>query len=111
MVKNILCFFCFCLALIGPRSQNNVYAGDYHPPFELSGIVVSVEDANIEVHMPYINKNVTVSVSEDTFISNRLKDKTNPCSLSEITAEDLVVIKGIVKQEAFVSTEISFLPN
>jgi len=90
---------------------SNALAADYNPPFELSGIVMSVSEDSIEVHMPYINKQVLVKVVPQTVISNRLKEKNAVCKISEITVQDLVVIKGVVQKEIFLSSEISFLPN
>ncbi|MBU1044365.1 MAG: hypothetical protein KJ915_08240 [Candidatus Omnitrophica bacterium] len=90
---------------------SNVLAADYNPPFELSGIVMTVSEDSIEVHLPYINKQVLVKVAPHTIISNRLKEKNIVCKISEITAQDLVVIKGVVQKEIFLSTEISFVPN
>ena len=90
---------------------SNALAADYNPPFELSGIVMSVSADSLEVHLPYINKQVNVKVQPKTIISNRLKEKNIVCKISEISVQDLVVVKGIVLQDIFLSTEISFLPN
>jgi len=103
IISIILLFSAICIP--------DALCADYNPPFELSGVVVSINADSIEVHMPYINKQVNVQVAANTKISNRLKAKDIFCKLSEITAEDLVVIKGVVQKEIFLGTEISFLPN
>ncbi len=108
MIKKVIISFILLSSVI---CTTKAVCAEYNPPFELSGVVVSVSDDSIEVHMPYINKQVSVKVAPDAKISNRLKEKGIVCSLSEISAQDLVVIKGIVQKETFLSTEISFLPN
>ncbi len=87
-----------------------VYAeADYDPPFQISGIVKSLTADSVEVYLPYINKQVKVLVPSDTIIVNRMNTEGGPQSLSTITLEDLVVIKGVLKGESFCSINISFL--
>ena len=81
----------------------------YDPPFQISGIVKSLESESLEVYLPYINKKVTVLVPSDTVIVNRMNVEGGAQSLNAITLEDMVVIKGVLKGESFCSTNISFL--
>ncbi len=83
---------------------------EYDPPFQISGIVKNITEDSIEVYLPYINKQVTVVVSPDTVIVNRINSEAEQ-DLSAITAEDLVVIKGVLQGESFCSKNISFLPS
>ena len=83
----------------------------YDPPFQISGIVKSLSADSLEVYLPYINKQVTVLVPADTVIVNRMRSDGKNLGLKAITAEDLVVIKGVLKGESFCSENISFLSS
>ena len=88
------------------------FAGqEYDPPFQISGVVKNITEDSVEVYLPYINKQVTVLVSPDTVIVNRMKPEGDMLGLSAITVEDLVVIKGVLQGESFCSKNISFLPS
>jgi len=108
MIKKIIITFVVLGCLI---CLKDAISAEYNPPFELSGVVVRVNIDSLEVQMPYINKQVNVMVQPKTKISNRLKENDRGCELSEISVQDLVVVKGILRQDIFLSTEISFLPN
>jgi hypothetical protein len=84
---------------------------DYDPPFQITGIVKVVNEDSLEVYLPYINKKVTVLVSEDAQIINRIKTEDKSQTLSAIAAEDLIVIKGVLKGESFYGKKISYLPS
>ena len=84
---------------------------EYDPPFQISGIVKSISEDSLEVYLPYINKQVTVVVSVDTQIVNRVKPEAERQSLSAIDIEDLVVIKGVLQGESFCSRNISYLSS
>ncbi|MCG2710878.1 MAG: hypothetical protein L6416_00875 [Candidatus Omnitrophica bacterium] len=84
---------------------------EYAPPFQISGIVKSLTEDTLEVYLPYINKQVTVLVPSDTVIVNRMNSEDESQSLSAIAVEDLVVIKGVLREESFCSKNISFLPS
>ena len=81
----------------------------YDPPFQISGIVKDIHQDTIDVYLPYINKQVTVSVLSDTLIVNRIDTQAIPQPLSAINVEDLVIVKGILKNDSFCSKNISFL--
>lgn len=83
----------------------------YDPPFQISGIVKSLSENSLEVYLPYINKQITVLVPKDTIIVNRMNSEVGSQSLSAITIDDLVVIKGVLQGESFCSKNISFLPG
>lgn len=96
--------FLFITVIVGAEET-------YDPPFQISGIVKSITEDSVEVYLPYINKQVTVLVSSDTIIVNRMNAEAGSQSLSVITLEDLVVIKGVLQGESFCSRNISFLPS
>jgi len=108
MLKSCLLIITICLSM--SCSVNSAFA-EHNPPFELSGVVRSVSTESLEIYLPYINKQVNVTVNNATIISNRLQDNELDCKISEITEEDLIVVKGVLSQGSFLSTEISFLPN
>ncbi|MCP4650765.1 MAG: hypothetical protein GY853_11895 [PVC group bacterium] len=83
---------------------------NYSPPFELYGIVNEVSDDCLQVFVPKIDKIVEVAVSPQTIILNRMDNTDTSHNLQEIQPKDLVIINGVVNNEAFFSQEISFLP-
>ena len=82
---------------------------EYDPPFQISGIVKIITGDIVEIYLPYINKQVSVKVLPATTITNRIDSDSSSANLSSIQIEDLVVVKGFLDQEAFCSTEISYL--
>jgi len=106
MIKKIIVLAAFLLLFI----SSAVYSEDiYNPPFQISGIVKDITPESIEVYLPYINKQVTVLVTPETLIVDRVDKKSTSRDINALKVEDLVVVKGVVKQEAFCSKNISFL--
>lgn len=106
MNKKIICLIAFCLLFMAVSAQ----ADDvYDPPFQISGVVKDITPESIEVYLPYINKQVTVLITPETLIVDRIDEKSTPRELSALKIEDLVIVKGVLKQESFCSKNISFL--
>jgi len=92
--------------------QSNAFSqqnAGYSPDFEIYGIVKQVMGNSFEIYAPAIDKQIKVQVSSNTLILDKMDKIGKEHKFSEIKKEDLVVIKGILKKEIFLSREISFL--
>ncbi len=112
IIRDKIVVFLFCLIayvlLLEPVVADQGKS-DYDPPFEIYGVVKQVENGQLMVFIPYIDKQLTVVVSPKTVVLDRLDKHSAVHRLEEIKVEDLVIIKGILEDDCFLSEEISFL--
>lgn len=109
--KQIFLILIIVLFLLCPKA---VFSGsskikDYNPPFEIYGVVKEIRQDSLDVYIPRINKKINVTVCASTSILNRMEDKKTQHRIDEIRIEDLVIIKGVLKEDHFFGEEISFL--
>ncbi|MBU0634121.1 MAG: hypothetical protein KKB82_03800 [Candidatus Omnitrophica bacterium] len=115
MLKKYILPICCMLSLVffnfsaDNASAKDIKADSYEPPFEMYGIAKGIENNNLIVQIPYINKEIIVIVLPQTLILNRIDDNKKPLKLQDIKVDDLLVIKGVMGEGKFFGREISFL--